>query len=140
MKLGERSLLLSGDAGHGKTVYSVAVSPDSETLATASRDHTIKLWNTCNGRLRHTLGGDSRPGHTNFVFKVAIHPTERICASASHDGSIRVWCMSSGECLQVLSQDDTTGEQEAEMLHSAEVSAVAFHPGGEMMASGSYDQ
>jgi WD40 repeat protein len=70
MKLGERSLLLSGEPGHGKTVYSVAISSDSETLATASRDHTIKLWNTCSGRLRHTLGGDYAEGHTNFVFKV----------------------------------------------------------------------
>ena len=31
--------------GHKQTVYSVAFSPDGETLATASDDSTLKLWN-----------------------------------------------------------------------------------------------
>ena len=35
--------------------WSVAFSPDSETLASATRDQTIKLWDVTMGKLRTTL-------------------------------------------------------------------------------------
>ena len=144
-KIGERSAALGYGGGHGKTVYSIDISNDGEMLATASRDHTVKLWNTCSGHLVATL-----VGHTNFVFKVAFHPTTPQCATASHDWSIRMWCTTTGQCLQTISYDPERiieGDDEesddspvASMYHSAEVSAVAFHPDGTILASASYDK
>jgi len=37
--------LLGTCTGHKQPVFSVAFSPDSKTLATASDDSTLKLWN-----------------------------------------------------------------------------------------------
>ncbi|HAF14736.1 MAG TPA: hypothetical protein DCK99_13780, partial [Blastocatellia bacterium] len=45
--------------GPGHTgINGLAVSPDGQTLATASLgDETIKLWNASEGKLLHTLAG-----------------------------------------------------------------------------------
>ena len=58
--------------GHDKTVYSLAFSPDMRTLATGSRDFSVKLWDTTTTQCKHTL-----VGHRNFVFSVVIHPSVR---------------------------------------------------------------
>src|SRR5262249_26222981 len=42
-------------AGHGGSVMAVAFSPSSETLASCSRDGTIKLWEVSTGKLAQTL-------------------------------------------------------------------------------------
>ena len=47
--------LLHTLTGHTGYVYSVAFSPDGLTLASGSRDKTIKLWEVPTGRLLHTL-------------------------------------------------------------------------------------
>ena len=43
-------------------VDSVAYSPDGNTIATASGDHTVRLWDTTTGTLINTL-----KGHINHV-------------------------------------------------------------------------
>lgn len=58
---------------HEKTVYSLAISPDSTLMATGSRDFTIKLWHTHSTECAHTL-----VGHKNFVFAVVLHPKVRM--------------------------------------------------------------
>ncbi len=44
-------------AGHASGVTGVSFSPDGATLASASNEGTVKLWEPGSGRLRHTLGG-----------------------------------------------------------------------------------
>lgn len=129
-------MVLDGQGGHGKTVYSIDIRKDCEMLATASRDYTVRLWNCSSGRLMASL-----VGHSNFVFKVVMHPSKPICASASHDGTIKFWCTVTGSCLQTHPPTEDLSAQDVDEMgyHSAEVSAVAFHPHRDIMASVSYD-
>ena len=45
-------------SGHSDWVYSVAFSPDGNTIASGSEDRSIKLWNPQTGDLIRTLDGN----------------------------------------------------------------------------------
>jgi WD40 repeat protein len=64
----------------------VAFSPDGTTLATASDDHTTRLWNARTGQLIATLAG-----HTSGVRALAFSPDGTILATASLDHTARLW-------------------------------------------------
>ena len=64
--------------GHTDLVWSVAFSPNGQTLASGSQDRTIRLWNPNNGNLVRTL-----TGHRDAVNSVAFSPDGRTLASGS---------------------------------------------------------
>ena len=72
-------------AGHTAQVSVVAFSPDGNTLASGSRDGTIRLWNPHTGE--HIA---SARGHTRGVTSIAFSPQLDRLASGSADknGSI----------------------------------------------------
>jgi WD40 repeat protein len=72
--------------GHTGPVSSVAFCPDGKTLASASVDKTIKLWEVLTGKERATL-----KGHTKPVSSVAFSPDGKLLASGSFDNTIKVW-------------------------------------------------
>jgi WD40 repeat protein len=78
--------------GHTHAVYCVAFSSDSKTLASASGDKTVKLWDLATGKERATL-----QGHTESVMSVAFSPDGKTLASASYDKTVKLWDVATGK-------------------------------------------
>ncbi len=119
----ETGELLRTFEGHSSWVLSVAISPDGNTLASASADSTIKLWNLKTGQLHRTL-----TKHSSWVSAVAISPDGQTLISGSADKTINLWDLSAGQLRRTL-----TG-------HSGTVCSLAISPDGKILASGSTDK
>ncbi len=87
--------MLATLAGHAAEVYFVAFSPDGKTVATASVDQTVKLWNAASGQELRQL-----QGHGNRVQAVALSDSQ--AATASWDRTARLWDWESGALLATL--------------------------------------
>jgi serine/threonine protein kinase/WD40 repeat protein len=71
---------------HTGSIEALAFAPDGHTLATASADHSIRIWNFDSRRRVMTL-----QGHVSEVWSIAFSPDGRTIASGAKDGSVRLW-------------------------------------------------
>jgi WD40 repeat protein len=104
--------------GHTKTIFSVAISPDDQTIVSAGDDRTVRLWDLGARRQRAVL-----EGHKAAVWTVAIAPDGKTVASGSTDGVVKFWDVKTGELLATLDG------------HPRHVSSMAFTPDGSVLAS-----
>lgn len=109
--------------GHYNWVWSVAFSPDGKTLASGSRDKTIKLWDASTGKEIRTFRG-----HSNWVWSVAISPDGQTLVSGGGDKTLNIWDIRTGKIIHTL------------VGHSGPIYAIAIGPDGETIASGSADK
>ncbi|QSJ16436.1 serine/threonine protein kinase [Nostoc sp. UHCC 0702] len=153
--------------GHSEAVSSVAIAPDGQTIASASHDRTIKLWNLQTGKLIRTIYGHSLP-----VLSVAISPDGQTLTSGSLDETIKQWNLSNGQQIRSIKADGyvawnnaiaitsdnqiiatgsadktvrlwnyTTGQRLRTLYgHSLPVLSVAISSNGQTLASGSTDK
>ena len=77
---------------HEFAVKSVAFSPEGKTLASASFDKTVRLWETATGKEIHQL-----QGHQGWVYFVAFSPDGKTLATAGDDQTVRLWDVASGK-------------------------------------------
>jgi WD40 repeat protein len=121
---GQCTATLIGHQGLFAGVNALAIAADFQTIASASDDKTIRLWDLPTGQARSILRG-----HSNFVKSVTFHPTQpHLLASGSKDRTIKLWNTSTGESLKTL-----TG-------HQNQVNGVIFSAEGEILASCSADK
>ena len=122
--------------GHSSVVASVAIAPDGLTLASGSRDQTIRLWNLPTGELKQTL-----KGHSQQVTCVAFNPNRHLLgdllASGSADQKIKLWQLDKssdpGDRAEVVELAELTG-------HLGAVYGVAIAPDGRQLISSSWDR
>ncbi|MFH7337245.1 AAA family ATPase [Streptomyces sp. KHY 26] len=117
-------------SGHTGAVYLTSFSPDGHTLATASYDRTVRLWNVADPTRPHPLG---RPltGHSSWVSSAVFSPDGRVLASAGDDGTIRLWNVADP------ARPASFGAPVAG--HAGTIYLVAFSPDGRILASAGED-
>ncbi|MBI2804279.1 MAG: WD40 repeat domain-containing protein [Planctomycetes bacterium] len=110
--------------GHTDAVYAIAYSPDGKTLATASFDNTLRLWDAATGKELKTYGGTT--GHTKQVISIAFSPDGAMLASGATDNTLKVWDVPINAPIRSLKSNDA-------------VEAVALTPDGKKLALGGKD-
>ncbi|GAA3163015.1 hypothetical protein GCM10010466_62470 [Planomonospora alba] len=157
--------LPGGHLGHRGTVHAMAYSPDGDLLATSDERGEVRLWDPATGepaaapltghgrfvtrlvfhphgrvlaagggtqvRLWDLDGGEPLGGPLLLdggVAEIAFHPDGRLLAAVDERGEVRLW-------------DPATGEPAAAPFtcHAGRTWAVAFHPGGGLLATAGSD-
>jgi WD40 repeat protein len=109
-------------SGHTESLSGCAISPRGDYIVSASRDHTLKVWDSRTGKERHTLRG-----HSGRVYGCAINPLAETIVSASGDQTLKVWDARTGEERRTLSG------------HTGGVRGCAISPSGDTIVSASDD-
>jgi len=84
--------------GHTDVITDIAFSKDYKYVASASRDHTVKVWDMALGTLLKDI-----TGHTDEVTSVAFSDDNRYLVSGSEDGTAKVWNLESGDLISTFS-------------------------------------
>jgi WD40 repeat protein len=110
--------------GHDDPICGITWSADGKSIASASRDRTIRLWNAVTGEEQSIFTNKGRSG---TLTSVSWSTNGRELIAGTTTKNLRLW-------------DCKTGKATSRQGHSAAINSVAFSPNGRMRASGSSDK
>lgn len=127
--------------GHTKGLSDIAWSSDSVNLASASDDHTVRIWEVDTVRLllshhpetqhpcvaRQGLTQKVLKGHTSFVFCVNYNNASNLLVSGGCDGEIRIWNVEKGMVLPSCFQSSFALTPRRQMLEKDPCSPRLCH-------------
>lgn len=76
---------------HNYAIYSIEYHADGSVFATASRDKTIKIWDSKTFDVLQRIDKERSMGHVNSVNKIVWHEGSNKLISASDDRAVMVW-------------------------------------------------
>jgi glucose repression regulatory protein TUP1 len=109
--------------GHTGRIRCIDFSPDGRFLASASYDHTVRMWLVRDGSSKRL----SYPNAYDFN-SIAFSPDGRYVAAGNDDKHLRIWNARTGHLLKIWKG------------HTDSVWFIAFRPDGKEMVSGGDDR
>jgi len=107
----------AGDDKRPAVVTGVTMTPDGKTIAAATDDHRVTMWDVATAEQK-----DHFDGHGDWVRSVVLSQDGNICASGGCDRAIRVWDVHQHhDVFEVPACDNT-------------VASVCFHPNSHQLA------
>lgn len=109
--------------GHEFTVWSLAITPNGQTIISGGQDATIRLWDFSSGKEVHKF-----IGHEGPVYNLAImQDGKHLVSVADKDLAVKIWNIENHELVSSLAPN------------SAHVSAVAVSPDQRFIVTGGDD-
>lgn len=115
--------------GHTASVNSIAISPDSQTIASGSDDRTVSLWNLKTGKQNFTFFGQAGEVHA-----VAISPDSKMLVAGGFDNKITGWQLNTKALFRSFFVRNSP------YSHLGCISALAFSRDRKILASSSGDK
>ncbi len=117
------SITLFKELSTSDAIYGVAISPDSKTLAGASSERSIDLWDVFTGKKLQSF-----KGNTGRVYDIYFSPDGKKLVNASDDRKVIIWDVKTSKILRTLEG------------HQERVYTTIFSPDGKMIASSGADR
>ncbi|ETW84199.1 hypothetical protein HETIRDRAFT_155391 [Heterobasidion irregulare TC 32-1] len=130
----QSSALIATYTSHAMAVRSLAWSPDSQFLLSASEDKRLVLHDIRSSSSSGKPGSGavaSLSGHSSWVLSTDISPDGRLALSGSADKTIRVWDLSARAAVSVVQDTGEVWSVSWRPRPSSNNSAGAFVSGGE---------
>jgi WD40 repeat protein len=105
---------------HIDWIYSVVFSPQGNSIASGSKDGTVRIWDGVTGTNNKTFQVDTS-------IRSIVYSPDGSQLTACHDRKIRTWIVETWECIRTLEG------------HHEEVRSTVYSPQGDKLTSGSYD-
>ena len=108
--------------GHRDSIYAARIAPDAKSVATASYDRDVLIWDVATGKVVRTLSG-----HNDAVYGLSFSPNGKLLATASGDRTVKLWDVATGQRMDTFAQP------------SKDQYTIAFSPDGKYVAAGGVD-
>jgi WD40 repeat protein len=130
--------------GHRQQVWCLAVSRDGKRLATGSSDGTVRLWDTDTGQ--ELWSAELKGGFENYVGGrpqyavpgITFNPSEKLIVAAGNDHALHFYEAETGTDLYRLASP--TQWKQGRGTQGIGISAVAYSPDGQLIATASQDE
>jgi WD40 repeat protein len=112
-------------AGHDSWAFSLAVSPDGQTLISGGGDGKLIWWPATAETPKPIRAIDA---HHRWIRALAISPDGTLLATGGNDSLVKLWNMADGTLVREL---DGHSKEEFNYIYS-----LLFHPSGKFLLSG----